>query len=40
VVGKRAVTAGNILEEFKYEVRPIKPGYKELIAAGFKKAED
>jgi rhodanese-related sulfurtransferase len=40
VVGKRAVTAGNILEEFNYEVRPLKPGYKELIKAGFKKAED
>jgi len=40
VVGKRAVTAGNVLEEFEYAVRPIKPGYVELIEAGFKKAED
>jgi phage shock protein E len=40
VVGKRAVTAGDILERFKYEVRPLKPGYKELLKAGFKKAED
>ena len=40
VVGKRAVTAGNILEEFEYGVRPIKPGYEELIEAGFKQAED
>lgn len=41
VVGKRAVTAGNILEKHKYtSVRPIKPGYEELIDAGFKKAED
>ena len=39
VVGKRAVTAGNILEEFGYEVRALKPGYKELVRAGFKKAE-
>jgi rhodanese-related sulfurtransferase len=39
VVGKRAVTAGNILEEIGYEVRPLKPGYKELVRAGFKKAE-
>ena len=39
VVGKRAVTGGNILEQFGYEVRPLKPGYKELIKAGFKKAE-
>ena len=40
VVGKRAVTAGNVLEEFEYAVRPIKPGYEELIEAGFEKAED
>lgn len=40
VVGKRAVTAGNILERFKYEVRPVKPGYKELLEAGFKKADN
>lgn len=31
VVGKRAVTAGNILEEF---------GYKEFVKAGFKKANE
>jgi phage shock protein E len=35
VVGKRCVTAGNILEKLGYEVRPIKPGYKELVEAGF-----
>ncbi|MEX2138734.1 MAG: rhodanese-like domain-containing protein [Pirellulales bacterium] len=35
VVGKRCVTAGNFLEKLGYEVRPIKPGYKELVAAGF-----
>ena len=40
VVGKRAVAAGNILEEFEYGVRPIKPGYEELIEAGFKQAQD
>ena len=40
VVGKRAVAAGNVLEEFDYAVRPIKPGYVELIEAGFEKAED
>ena len=39
VVGKRAVTAGNILEDFGYEVRALKPGYKELVRGGFKKAE-
>ena len=40
VVGKRSVTAGNILEDLGYEVRPLKPGYKELLDAGFKKAKD
>ncbi len=40
VVGKRSVTAGNILEKLGYEVRPLKPGYKELVKAGFKKAEE
>lgn len=39
VIGKRAVTAGNVLERYGYKVRPIKPGYKELIAAGFPKAK-
>jgi rhodanese-related sulfurtransferase len=40
VVGKRSVTAGNILEKLGYEVRPLKPGYKELLEAGFKKSSD
>lgn len=40
VVGKRAVTAGNAFEKHGFKVRPIKPGYKELVAAGFPKAED
>lgn len=40
VVGKRAVTAGNVLEKLGYEVRCLQPGYKELINAGFKKAKD
>ncbi len=39
VVGKRAVTAGNILEKHGYKVRAMKPGYKEMISAGFPKAE-
>ena len=38
VVGKRSVTAGNRLETLGFKVRPIKPGYKELVKAGFKKA--
>jgi rhodanese-related sulfurtransferase/quercetin dioxygenase-like cupin family protein len=40
VVGKRALTVGNELEKRGYTVRVIKPGYKELIAAGFKKADE
>ena len=39
VVGKRALTAANVFEKHGYSVRPIKPGFKELIAAGFAKAK-
>lgn len=39
VVGKRALTAGNAIEKQGYTVRPIKPGYKELIQAGLPKAK-
>jgi phage shock protein E len=39
VAGVRSVKAGNILEKLGYEVRPLKPGYKELVEAGFKNAE-
>jgi rhodanese-related sulfurtransferase len=40
VVGKRSLTAANILEKLGYDVRSLKPGYKELIEAGFKQAQD
>ncbi|QDT32226.1 rhodanese-like domain-containing protein [Thalassoglobus polymorphus] len=40
VVGKRAVTVGNVLERYGYKVKAVKPGYKELIAAGFSKATE
>jgi phage shock protein E len=39
VVGMRAKAAGNILQDQGYEVRPLKPGYEDLLKAGFKKAE-
>lgn len=39
VVGKRALTAGNAIEKLGYSVRPLKPGYKELLAAGLPKAK-
>lgn len=35
VVGQRALTAANALERHGYTVRPIKPGYREMISAGF-----
>lgn len=40
VVGKRAVTAGNVLEKYGYKVRPMKPGYREMVSAGFPKAKE
>lgn len=40
VVGARALTAGHYLEKYGYKVRPLEPGYKELLQAGFPKAED
>lgn len=36
--GVRSVQAAPYLRRGGYEVRPLKPGYKELLAAGFKKA--
>ena len=39
VSGRRCVTAANILEKLGYEVRPIKPGYKELVEAGFESTK-
>jgi phage shock protein E len=38
-VGKRALTAAEILQKIGYEVRPLKPGYQELLKGGFKKAK-
>jgi rhodanese-related sulfurtransferase len=40
VVGMRAKQAAKVLQEQGYEVRALKPGYEELIRAGFKKHED
>jgi phage shock protein E len=39
-VGVRSCAAADILLKHGYDVRPLKPGYKELISAGFKKAEE
>ncbi len=38
-VGVRSCTAADILVKHGYDVRPQKPGYRDLIAAGFEKAE-
>lgn len=38
VVGKRSLTAGEILADLGFIVRPLKPGYKELLQAGFKQS--
>ena len=35
-VGYRSLRAGKILAKYKYDVRPLKPGYDELVKAGFK----
>jgi phage shock protein E len=39
VVGMRAKQAGVILQKQGYTVRALKPGYEQLLKAGFKKAE-
>jgi phage shock protein E len=39
VVGMRAKAAGLILQKQGYTVRVLKPGYEELIKAGFKKSD-
>jgi phage shock protein E len=40
VVGMRAKQAATILEQHGYAVRALKPGYEELLKAGFKKDEN
>ncbi|MCI0331714.1 MAG: rhodanese-like domain-containing protein [Planctomycetes bacterium] len=40
VVGMRAKTAAYVLEQHGYTVRALKPGYDELIKAGFKKGKN
>jgi phage shock protein E len=34
-VGYRSLRAGKIIAKYQYEVRPLKPGYEELVKAGF-----
>jgi hypothetical protein len=33
--GRRSLEAADILKNFGYDVRPLKPGYRDLIKAGF-----
>jgi rhodanese-related sulfurtransferase len=40
VVGMRAKAAAIKLEKYGYNVRPLKPGYDELIKAGFPKGKN
>jgi rhodanese-related sulfurtransferase len=37
--GGRALTCGDILKAHGYDVRPLKPGFEDLVKAGFEKAE-
>ncbi len=38
-VGARALKAGKLIEKFGYDIRPLKPGYEELVKAGFEVAK-
>jgi rhodanese-related sulfurtransferase len=40
MVGMRARAAAFALEKHGYKVRALKPGYEDLLKAGFKKADD
>ena len=35
--GRRSLAAGELLEKLGYDVRPLKPGFEELIQGGFEK---
>ena len=37
--GRRALACGDILKKQGFDVRPLKPGYEELLKAGFEKAK-
>lgn len=37
--GVRTLKAADELKKLGYDVRPLKPGYKELLKAGFEKAD-
>lgn len=37
--GRRALACGEVLKKQGFDVRPLKPGYDELLKAGFEKAK-
>lgn len=39
-IGKRSLTAADILQRAGFEVRALKAGYKELLGAGFESSKD
>jgi len=39
-VGYRALRAGKIIAKYGYDVRPLKPGYEELVKVGFKSEKN
>lgn len=38
-VGARALKAGKMIEKLGYDIRPLKPGYEDLVKAGFEVAK-
>lgn len=38
--GRRALACGEILKQHGYDVRPLKPGFRELVEAGFETADE
>jgi rhodanese-related sulfurtransferase len=39
-VGYRSLKAGKILQKYGYDIRPLKPGFDELVKAGFKSVSE
>jgi rhodanese-related sulfurtransferase len=39
-VGYRSLKAGKILLKYGYDIRPLKPGFDELVKAGFKSVSE
>lgn len=37
--GRRCLAAADVLQKHGYDVRPLKPGYMDLLKAGFEKAK-